>query len=167
MTGWPSRCAMIPPANAVSTASTRSMTSCRSPTLGPVLLLGPPFERLVHLLEAAPRRRLRRRRQEDRHQQPAEALALREAHPVYSQGRDHEMVLAVKDAGQSHPPDPAQFTLGIGLKHARAERERAPAGGPDMHFNLLPDCRRAARAVDEGVPVREAREIGDNLPHAL
>jgi len=127
-------------------------------------LLGANLQRPVHPLEPRPDLPLQPIPQEKR-QQAAEGIVLRESHPAGIEPFDGEPMLAIEQAGEQEPPAPAQFALRFAAHHLRA----ATHADPGFRFKLYSQARaRACLALhppDERVPARVVLEVRQFLPH--
>ena len=126
-------------------------------------VLDPTFERRVHVLVPAPGGATQGSPQEGE-QQPSEALALDQAHPLGPKGFDQEGVLAVQDSREPEAAEPTQLPLGRHADDDRPERHWLLAGRPDRHFQAPPLAQVAGHVGDERVPLWVLVETCEHLP---
>src|SRR5260221_9950396 len=123
--------------------------------------LGSLFQRRIHRLEAALRRR--EHAAEKRHEQAGKALQLAEGAAVAA-ALQFEGVLAIEDAGQQQLAQPPEFLLGPGHDDRRPEGHGRLARRLDLYAEPRTRLGCALDPGDEGVPLVEAGEVGEYTP---
>ena len=145
------------PAARRSGASITSRRSCGE-------LGDPSRERLVHRAEALRRSTVPELLPEQRHKDPAEALALGEPHPAGSGLVDLEAVLSVEDARHEQVSEPPELAPRLAASTVGCIVIPRSSTGSSRTSSLAPGAQLAIDLRDERVPLSERRQVRRGPP---
>ncbi len=123
-------------------------------------------KRAVHLLEAAAGVAIQAPG-EQRDEQTPEAFPLNEPGTHRPERLNLKDVLAVEEAREADPAEPAQLAIRDDGLHGGSKSHWARTRRPEEHIESGTDQRLAANRSDERVPIRKPLEIEEDGPHAF